>query len=43
MQTNSVKTIMMVIVSFFVIFLAVKQFYVFRQQVYDAAYYGYDK
>ncbi len=41
--TPTVTLIVMFIVSFFVVFLAIKQFYILRQQVYIDAYYGSDK
>jgi len=41
--TPTVSIIAMVIVAFFVVFLAVKQYFALRQQIYVEAYYGFDK
>ena len=41
--TPTVSIIAMAMVAFFVVFLAVKQFFVLRQQVYNDAYYGIDQ
>ena len=41
--TPTVSIIAMVMVVFFVSFLAVKQYFVLRQQIYVEAYYGFSK
>ncbi len=41
--TPAVTIIIMSLVAFFTIFLAVKQYFVLRNQVYWEAYYGYDR
>ena len=41
--TPKVKLIIMFMVAFFTVFLSVKQFLAFRNQVYLDAYYGFDK